>query len=487
MSDVRERRAREDELRKVEARIARGEGTVELAFRRARLLDGLGRSDEARDGYVAVLRREPAHFGALVDLGTLLFKAGLAADARTCYAAAVAHHPENPIGHANLAFVLLKGGQPAAAREHYETALRLDPRNVEAHRGLAVALAALGEAEAAEAHRRIGFGESCVTTLPYRGEETPVRVLLLVSTTAGNVGTDRFLDDRIFAVSKLVVEYARPETPLPPHDVVFNALGDADVCAPALEAARALLRRTDAPLINPPDAVLRTGRAENAARLGALPGVITPRIEQLPRALLAGPDGVATLEARGFAFPLLLRSPGFHTGHNFEKIERAGDLAAAAAALPGDELLALEFLDARGADGKVRKYRVMLVDGRLYPLHLAIADQWKVHYFSADMAERPEHRAEDGRFLEDMERVLGPEVVAGLERIRAALGLDYGGIDFSVDRAGRILLFEANATMVIPAPKREAHWEYRRAPVDRVVEAVRAMLIERSRSSHGVA
>ena len=42
------------------------------------------------------------------------------------------------------------------------------------------------------------------------------------------------------------------------------------------------------------------------------------------------------------------------------------------ASLPGHELLAIEFLDARGPDGDVRKYRVVCVDGRLFPVHLAI-------------------------------------------------------------------------------------------------------------------
>jgi hypothetical protein len=39
------------------------------------------------------------------------------------------------------------------------------------------------------------------------------------------------------------------------------------------------------------------------------------------------------------------------------------DLPDAVSELPGDELLVIQYLDARGADGKSRKYRVMMVDG----------------------------------------------------------------------------------------------------------------------------
>jgi hypothetical protein len=70
-------------------------------------------------------------------------------------------------------------------------------------------------------------------------------------------------------------------------------------------------------------------------------------------------------------------------------------------------VLAIEYLDARGADGCARKYRVMMVGGELYPLHLAISQDWKIHYFSADMAERAEHRAEEAIFLADMPAALG--------------------------------------------------------------------------------
>jgi hypothetical protein len=118
----------------------------------------------------------------------------------------------------------------------------------------------------------------------------------------------------------------------------------------------------------------------------------------------------------------------------------------------------------------------MIVDGHLYPLHLAISDHWKVHYFSAAMADHPERRSEEAAFLADMPRVLGPRAMAGLEHIREALGLDYGGIDFGLGSDGEILLFEANATMVVNPPDPDPRWQYRRRPIERVLEAAHAML-----------
>jgi glutathione synthase/RimK-type ligase-like ATP-grasp enzyme len=230
------------------------------------------------------------------------------------------------------------------------------------------------------------------------------------------------------------------------------------------------------PVINDPVAVTKTGRIGNAERLAGIEGARTARTMAISRESLAGANGAQALEAHGFCFPLLLRSPGYHTGRNFVRVDHASDLPAAAAQLPGEELLAIEYLDARGADGKARKFRVMMIDGVLHPLHLAISEKWKVHYFTSDMADRPDHRAEEAKFLEDMPTVLGPKAMRALRAIQSALGLDYAGIDFGLSREGDLLLFEANATMVIAKPNDDARWAYRRGAIDSVLDAVIAML-----------
>jgi hypothetical protein len=129
----------------------------------------------------------------------------------------------------------------------------------------------------------------------------------------------------------------------------------------------------------------------------------------------------------------------------------------------------------------------MFVDGRLYPLHLAISPNWKIHYFSADMKDRPDHRAEEAQFLTDMQSVLGEKAMAALERVQTALGLDYGGIDFGLNRQGEILLFEANATMVVEQPDDDPRWDYRRAAVARIHAGVREMLMRNATAVSGKA
>jgi hypothetical protein len=350
--------------------------------------------------------------------------------------------------------------------------------------------------------RRISFQGRCVIPGQYRGPQKPVMVLKLISTSGGNLRTEGLLSDCVFQTHLVATEYYDATTVLPAHQLIVNAIGDADVAGAALDGARRLLAHTTAPVINAPAAVATTSRLAIARRLARLRGVITPKIARLTRESLASVDAPRMLMGEGFRFPLLLRTPGFHGGENFLKVDAADQLAAAVAELPGRDLYVIEFLDTRSRDGKIRKYRAMMIEGELYPLHAAIAghrstdraiadraiddraidDQWKIHYFSADMEDRPEHRAEDAAFLSDMRGVLGRRAMAALRAIQKTLGLDYGGIDFGLSEAGDVLVFEANATMAILPPGEDRRWDYRRPAVERVLRAVRRMLVERALS-----
>ena len=159
---------------------------------------------------------------------------------------------------------------------------------------------------------------------------------------------------------------------------------------------------------------------------------------------------------------------------------KISELVAAAAQFPGDDVCLIDQLDARDADGFYRKLRVMIIDRKIYPLHLAISRHWKIHYFKADMADSAENRRVDEAFLDDMPSFIGARGMAALERINAALDLDYGGIDFAVNADGDILFFEANATMVMVPLSSDPKWDYRRPAFDAVFTAVRAMLMERA-------
>jgi glutathione synthase/RimK-type ligase-like ATP-grasp enzyme len=438
------------------------------ALRHARALVAKAEDEAAKQAYLNILRADPTHPAALNELGTLALSGGFRTAARSAYLQAVRHHPRDKIVRVNLANLLREEHDLAAARLHYQAALAIDPEFPEAHQGMAGVLNELG-LEGAEQHRQKGFPGHAVVAKPYRGTGIGVPLLLLVSARGGNIPTQLWISDRRFAVTAVYAEFHDPALPLPAHALIVNAVGDADLCDIALARAEEIVARSAAPVINSPARVRLTGRAENARRLAAVEGLITPKIRALSRAAILANDDLV--------FPLLLRRPGFHTGRHFVRVEDRDALAPAIAALAAEELLLIQYLDARGPDGMARKYRVMFIDGAAYPLHLAISTDWKVHYFSAGMAGNAAHRDEERRFLEDMPAVLGPAAMAALARIHGILGLEYGGIDFALAADGSVLLFEANATMVVFPPNPEAIWDYRRSAIDRILKAAAQMLL----------
>jgi hypothetical protein len=70
--------------------------------------------------------------------------------------------------------------------------------------------------------------------------------------------------------------------------------------------------------------------------------------------------------------------------------------------------------------------------------------------------------------------------VTALGGICAMLGLDYAGVDFGLTSDGSVLLFEANATMVVYPPDPDPIWDYRRHAITDVLDAVKRMLLSRA-------
>jgi hypothetical protein len=380
---------------------------VAHALARARALAARAEDEAAGQAYLAVLQRDPTNFSALNELGTLAFAGGFRSAARTAYQQAVRHHPGNKIARVNLANLLREECDPTAARPHYEAALAIDPDLHEAHQGMAWVLQELG-LEDRDHHWQKGYSGHAVVSKPYRGTGIGLPLLMLVSARGGNIPTQLWLNDRMFAVSAIYTEFYDQDLPLPPHELIVNTISDADLCDLALTRAEEIVACTTTPVINRPANVRLTGRIEMARRLTAMNGVITPKTRAL--------TGSAALLTDDLRFPLLLRRPGFHNGQHFVYVESDASLAPAVASLESDELLAIEYLDARGADGMARKYRVMFVDGVAYPVHLAISADWKVHYATSGMAHNAAYRSEERSFLENMPAVLGPRAMAALSR-----------------------------------------------------------------------
>jgi hypothetical protein len=329
-----------------------------------------------------------------------------------------------------------------------------------------------GEDAAAQRHRDLGFTGNAVLHVPCRGTGEARRALVLVSTAGGDFNTAALLDAQTFDVTKVFVEYADALPAIAAPYTVVNAIGDADRCGSALAAAQRLVGRSGlTAVLNPPGRILQTGRIAGMERLRKIEGIAIPRIALVPR---------SRVREAGFSYPFLLRTPGHHTGRHFVRIEHASELDAQVAALPGDDLLAIEYHDVRSADGLFRKYRVLAIAGELFPLHLAASASWKVHFFTGGASGSETQRAQDAAFLSSPRDIVGETAWRALHAVVDAFGLDYMGVDFGIDAAGRLVVFEANATMSVYDVPQDPLWDYRRDATLRVVAAFHEVVQRRS-------
>lgn len=198
MSDWEPRRLREAALEKTEARLAASPDDVEARFYRCCLLAEIGRTDEAKAAYLEFLTKTPDHFGALNNLGNLVYGQGFRTAAIMLYSRAVELFPENPKGHVNLANLLAEKNEIDRAMEHYEAALRVEPDHAEANRGLAYLLTRSGDEKRAAVFREKAFQNCSLLEFPYSGQGTPIRLLLLVSAVGGTIPMRHHLDERVF-------------------------------------------------------------------------------------------------------------------------------------------------------------------------------------------------------------------------------------------------------------------------------------------------
>ena len=202
---------------------------------------------------------------------------------------------------------------------------------------------------------------------------------------------------------------------------------------------------------------------------------MVPRVLRLRRDQVLEPDLPARLAAAGLALPLIVRPLVTQGGEGAGRVDTPEQLAEATGSDP-DGFYFIAFHDGRGPDQHYRKYRVVFVDRKPYPYHLAISRNWLVHYYSADMLAEPWKREEERRFLEDPAGVLGQDAYAAIEAVGRRLDLDFAGIDFTIRPDGQILVFEANATMLVHLRDPIDQYPYKHRAVPAIFEAFEAML-----------
>ncbi len=439
------------------------------------LTQALGAADPAltRLELAAALNYEAA--GPQIDLAYAYADLDRLRDAERQFRRALTLDPRHAEAQGGLAALYLRANLPELAEAAARAALELNPADALACQTLATLSQRAGHAAEAEAWLDRAYDAQALFHQPAIAPRA--RVLVLATRTSGNVPYRALMPPKLYTRHVWYMEHARDDQVLPDYDLVFNTIGDPDLSGPSQAAVARFLARNRRPVLNRPEPIQQTFRHLIPARLGDIPGVAAP-----PTIRLAG-DEVATLaariEAEGFTFPVLVRPVASHGGVGLYRADTPAELADIAAKLAGRDLYVTQYVDYALADGHYRKGRMIFVDRQPLPYHWAISQRWMVHYVSSDMTEGDWRRAEEERFLDDPAGFLGEAAMAAIAEIGRRLDLDYCGLDFSILTDGRVLVFEANATMLVH-PEEDGPLAYRNPAVARITDAFQALLATRA-------
>ena len=188
------------------------------------------------------------------------------------------------------------------------------------------------------------------------------------------------------------------------------------------------------------------------------------------------------MAAVGIGFPVILRRVGTHMGQSALKVDDGTALRAQASGFARQWCYVIQFVDTAIGGRFFRRFRFFYIDGRPFPSNLHFSDQWNVHggRRRALMKEHPWMEREESAFVAEPAAVIGQRHVDALGQLPPILGLDVFGVDFAVDAADRLWVFEANAAMSFVL-ERLAGFPHLERSYAAIAAAVNRMVLDRLR------
>jgi hypothetical protein len=269
---------------------------------------------------------------------------------------------------------------------------------------------------------------------------------------------------------------------LPDHDVAFVAVAESDENQDVLSKLAQVASSWPRPLINQPHriAVLTRDGAWSALHDG--PGMFFPKNIRLDRkTLTAVAHGFEPLEplVGGGGFPIIARRVGSHAGEGLARVRDREELTRFLNEQTAQNFYIAPFVDYRSADGLFRKYRIALIDGVAYAVHMAVSKNWMVHYLNADMIGNEANRAEEERFMARFDEDFALRHAGALDYIVKKTGLDYILLDCAETRDDKLLIFETGTAMIVHSLDPVETFPYKVPQMNKIFDAFERMLHRR--------
>jgi glutathione synthase/RimK-type ligase-like ATP-grasp enzyme len=194
-------------------------------------------------------------------------------------------------------------------------------------------------------------------------------------------------------------------------------------------------------------------------------------------------SGLTLTEAAAeLQFPIIVRPRGSHAGVGLAKVDDCAAIGRYLGERAEQEFFVSRYVDYASDDGLFRKYRIVVVDGRPYACHMAIADRWDIWYLNADMAFSESKRREEEDFIRTFDSGFAVRHQSALAAMIDRIGLDYFTIDCAENKREELLIFEADNTAVVHNMDLPEVFPYKPPQMRAIFQAFAAMLYRRARN-----
>jgi hypothetical protein len=331
--------------------------------------------------------------------------------------------------------------------------------------------------------------KACFSCRHGRADTLSVLVLVTGGDVMSNAPIDFLCEDQ-----NITLHFAHLDAPVPivapPYDLTFVAIGLSDSNRLLLERLTQVMPGWNGPVMNAsPERVLAMTREAAHDLLQGCPGLLAPANLKVHRdrveAFAAGEFTPGDLDP-DLAYPMLIRPPDTHGGKGLERIDNDAGWRGYLDRHPDPAFYLAPFVDYRDTDGRYPKLRIAFIDGRPFPVHMALSNHWLSHYISAGMLTSPEKRAREAAWMASFDQDFAVRHGAALDAIAERYGVDYFSIDCAETPDGRLLLFEADVASIIHALDPIEVFPYKRVAMDRLFAAFNMAMRRRVEAGRAV-
>jgi Tfp pilus assembly protein PilF len=245
---------------------------------------------------------------------------------------------------------------------------------------------------------------------------------------------------------------ARKQIPQPGFVINNVANGELVLTGGNLSDLIALFDGFGVPVVNHPTKVIQTTRDVSAKLLDDISGVVVPKTMRFSSIGKTPEELVDEIEGQ-YDYPLITRTVFSQMGKGMTKVDSRDALVAGLSSGLPEDFFVTQFVDSKAGNEFYRKIRAAFVKDEIVVVRVDYNTNWNVHgrrKTEEGMAFYLKHMYlldEEKRICKDPQAGLGRSAIQSLRAIRDRIPMDVFGMDFDVDADGRLIFYEANATM----------------------------------------